>query len=210
MLHHRLQRLDNHAHQKLEHLRRFDADAADVVDWLRANRAKFRMEIFEPALLCVTVPNRHYVDAVEACFGGPQLRTFVAQCEEDYQLLNRLCVDTPEALGRKARINTWYKARDESRLQPPPLPVDQLQAMGFDGYALDFIDCPKGLKWFLCADVRLHRTVGVWFFNCRLCELISWMCAYRRSGSKTRERSTRPTRWRWRDGRAGRAMSSAA
>ena len=155
----RLKRLDNEAHQKLEQLRRFDRDAADVVDWLRHNRNRFRQEIFEPAFLCVTVPNRQYVDAVEACFGNTQLRTFVAQCEEDYQTLNRLCVDTPEALGRKARINTWFKARDESRVQPPPLPVDQLAALGFDGYAIDFVDCPEGLKWFLRADVRLHRTV---------------------------------------------------
>ena len=123
------------------------------------------MEIFEPAVLCVTVPNRQFVDAVEACFGSTQLRTFVAQCEDDYQLLNRLCVDTPEALGKKARINTWFKARDESKLQPPPLSVDQLRAEGFDGYALEFVDCPEGLKWFLCADVRLHRTVRV-FLRC--------------------------------------------
>ena len=118
------------------------------------------MEIFEPAMLCVTIPNRQYVDAVEACFAGTQMRTFVAQCEEDYQLLNRLCVDTNEALGRKVRINTWYRVHDESKLLPPPVPAEQLQAYGFDGYAIDFIDCPEGLRWFLCSEVRLHRTVS--------------------------------------------------
>ncbi|KAI0751154.1 hypothetical protein C8Q80DRAFT_555406 [Daedaleopsis nitida] len=116
------------------------------------------MEILEPAILCVTVPNRAFANAVEACFSGAQLRTIVAQCEEDYQLLNRLCVDTPEAIGRKARINTWYKPVDHSRLQAQPLPPEQLRALGFDGYAIDFVDCPEGLKWFLCADARLHRT----------------------------------------------------
>ncbi|RPD67470.1 P-loop containing nucleoside triphosphate hydrolase protein [Lentinus tigrinus ALCF2SS1-7] len=154
----RLQQLDSVSHQKLEMLRRFDPDCAEVVEWLRKNQNRFRMEIFEPAMLCVTVPNRAYVDAVEACFGGPQLRTIVAQCEEDYQLLNRLCVDTPEAIGRKARINTWFKPADHSRLPPPPASAEQLRALGFDGYAIDFIDCPEGLRWFLCSDVRLHRT----------------------------------------------------
>ncbi|KAI0371444.1 P-loop containing nucleoside triphosphate hydrolase protein [Pilatotrama ljubarskyi] len=153
-----LQQLDSQSHQKLEALKRADRDCGEIVEWLRANKHKFRMEIFEPALLCVTVPKRQYIDAVESCFGGTQLRTFVAQCEEDYQLLNRLCVDTPEAIGRKARINTWYKYRDESRLVPPPMPAEQIQQLGFDGYAIDFIDCPEGLKWFLCSDVRLHRT----------------------------------------------------
>ena len=117
------------------------------------------MEVFEPALLCVTVPNKHYVDAVEACFNQTQLRTFVAQCEDDYQLLNKLFVDTPEALGRKVRINTWYRTRDESRLPPPFASEDEIRAMGFDGFAINFIDCPEGLKWFLCSDVKLHRTV---------------------------------------------------
>ncbi|KAL7282760.1 hypothetical protein ACG7TL_004235 [Trametes sanguinea] len=153
-----LQQLDSQSHQKLEALKRFDADCGEVVEWLRKNRHRFRMEVFEPAVLCVTVPNKAFVDAVESCFGGTQLRTFVAQCEEDYQLLNRVCVDTPEAIGRKARINTWFKARDENRLQPPPVPREELQQLGFDGYAIDFIDCPEGLKWFLCSDVRLHRT----------------------------------------------------
>lgn len=127
------------------------------------------MEIFEPAILCVTVPNRSYADAVEACFSHAQLRTIVAQCEEDYQLLNRLCVDTPEALGRKARINTWYKPVDESRLLPQPAPADQLRALGFDGYAIDFINCPEGLKWFLCSDARLHRTVSLGHLGRLMC-----------------------------------------
>ncbi|KAI8989879.1 P-loop containing nucleoside triphosphate hydrolase protein [Trametes punicea] len=157
-IHRSMQQLDSQSHQKLEALKRSDVDCGEVVEWLRKNRHRFRMEVFEPAVLCVTVPNRAYVDAVESCFGGTQLRTFVAQCEEDYRLLNTLCVDTPEAIGRKARINTWFKARDESRLPPPPMSREQLQALGFDGYAIDFIECPEGLRWFLCADVRLHRT----------------------------------------------------
>ena len=33
----------------------------------------------------------------------------------------------------------------------------------FDGYALDFVDCPEGMKYFLMRDVNLHRTVGVLF-----------------------------------------------
>ncbi|KAI0774684.1 P-loop containing nucleoside triphosphate hydrolase protein [Trametes elegans] len=157
-IHRNLQQLDSQAHQKSEALRHNDPDCYAVVNWLRENKHRFRMEIFEPATLCVTVPNRAYIDAVESCFGLTQLKTFVAQCEEDYSLLNRLCVDTPEAIGHKARINTWFKVRDESRLPPSPAPREYLQELGFNGYAIDFIDCPEGLKWFLCSDVRLHRT----------------------------------------------------
>ena len=73
-----LQQLDSQAHQKLEALRHNDPDCYAVVNWLRENKHRFRMEIFEPATLCVTVPNRAYIDAVESCFGLTQLK--VRQC----------------------------------------------------------------------------------------------------------------------------------
>ncbi|OBZ70474.1 Structural maintenance of chromosomes protein 5 [Grifola frondosa] len=154
----RLQQLEDASHRKLEDLGRWDKDCAEVVVWLRKNRERFKMEIFEPVQLCLTVPNKNYVHAVESCFGGAQLKTFVAQCEEDYQLLNTLIVDTPQGIGRKARINTWFKVKNESRLPPPPMSEEEMRQLGFDGYAINYIDCPEGLKWYLQSEVRLHRT----------------------------------------------------
>ncbi|KAH9939337.1 P-loop containing nucleoside triphosphate hydrolase protein [Epithele typhae] len=153
-----ISQLDSVKHQKLQNLAKTESDAAAVVEWLRSNRHRFKMEVFEPAALSVNVPNRHYADAVEACFSFAQLRTFVCQCLEDYKTLNRVCVDTPEALGRTVRINTWYLPVDMNRLAPPPASPEDLRALGFDGYAIDFIDCPEGLKGYLYAEVKLHRT----------------------------------------------------
>jgi structural maintenance of chromosomes protein 5 len=34
-----------------------------------------------------------------------------------------------------------------------------MNELGFDGYALNYVDCPDGLLWFLKKDVNLHRTV---------------------------------------------------
>jgi hypothetical protein len=34
-----------------------------------------------------------------------------------------------------------------------------MQTMGFDGYALDYVDYPEGMRWFLMRDVNLHRAV---------------------------------------------------
>ena len=69
-----MQQLDSQSHQKLEALKRSDSDCGAVVEWLRRNQNRFRMEVFEPAVLCVTVPNRGYIDAVESCFGLTQLK----------------------------------------------------------------------------------------------------------------------------------------
>ena len=40
----------------------------------------------------------------------------------------------------------------------------QMQNMGFDGYALDYVDYPAGMRWFLMRDVNLHRAVSYHLF----------------------------------------------
>ncbi|KZT70296.1 P-loop containing nucleoside triphosphate hydrolase protein [Daedalea quercina L-15889] len=151
-----LKQLDDASHRKLDSLSRWDRDCGDAVRWLRSNRDKFRMEVFEPPMLSCAVPDNRFVHAVEACFGASQLKTFVAQCEEDYTLLNRLLIDTPDALGRSTRIHTWYR-HQAGPPQRPPMTQDEMRRCGFDGYALDFIKCPDGMRWFL-ENMGLHKT----------------------------------------------------
>lgn len=41
-----------------------------------------------------------------------------------------------------------------------PLTDTQLHNFGFNGFAIDFVECPEGLKWFLVKELNMHRTVG--------------------------------------------------
>jgi hypothetical protein len=70
----RLKRLDDDSYRKLQNLAQYDPDCAAVINWLRANKHRFRMEIIEPAAISLTVPNKNCVDAVEACFNITQLK----------------------------------------------------------------------------------------------------------------------------------------
>ncbi|KAI0302916.1 hypothetical protein B0F90DRAFT_184176 [Multifurca ochricompacta] len=115
------------------------------------------MEIIEPAMISLTVPNKDYVNAVEACFNITQLKTFVAQCDDDYRLLNQLVSDTVEALGKKVRITTWFRPV-EGNIAPPPMTLDEAHSLGFDGYAIDFVECPQAMRAFLQRECQLHRT----------------------------------------------------
>lgn len=45
-------------------------------------------------------------------------QTFVAQTPEDLATLNRLVVDTPEGLGRRVRINSWFRPKPDISQQP--------------------------------------------------------------------------------------------
>ncbi|KAL4076371.1 hypothetical protein J3A83DRAFT_2194372 [Scleroderma citrinum] len=157
--HDQLKKLDDERHRKLESLRKDDKDCADAVAWLRNNQDRFKMEVFEPPMISCNVPDKRYTNAVEACFGFTQLRTIVAQCEEDYELLNRCLNDTGEAgLRKDGKVNTWFRPKLEDTLSSPPMSPEELKALGFDAYAIDKIDCPDGLLWYLKREVNLHRT----------------------------------------------------
>ncbi|KAG8218951.1 hypothetical protein J3R82DRAFT_4662 [Butyriboletus roseoflavus] len=152
-----LQRLEDERHRKLENLRTWDRDHAEAVAWLRNNQSRFKMEVFEPPMICCNVPDKKFTNAVEACFNANQLKTLVAQCEEDYELLNRCLNDSNEAgLRKDARINTWFRPKVDHL--GPPMSDEELKALNFDTYAIDKISCPDGLLWYLSREINLHRT----------------------------------------------------
>ncbi|KAG9041717.1 Structural maintenance of chromosomes protein 5, partial [Tulasnella sp. UAMH 9824] len=155
-----LDELGNVSSQRLQQLRRFDRDCADVVEWLRKpeTRARFQYEIAEPAFLSLDIPDPRYRDQIDSLINKIQVKTFVCGCTEDYKLLNKLVTDTPEALGRRARINTWFRPQNESQLKPSPMSPEKMESLGFDGYAIDFIKAPEAMTWYLKMEVNLHRT----------------------------------------------------
>jgi hypothetical protein len=114
------------------------------------------MEVLEPPCITLKVKDQRYADQIDACFNSIQMRTFVTQCVEDNRLLNRLVNDTPEALGRKARISTWFRPRRAA--QQPPMSEDELRRLGFECYAIDQVEYPGGLLWYLESTIQLHRT----------------------------------------------------
>ncbi|KAN0097138.1 P-loop containing nucleoside triphosphate hydrolase protein [Tylopilus felleus] len=151
----RLRQLDDERHRKLENLRTWDRDHADAVAWLRNNQSRFKMEVFEPPMICCSVPDKRFTNAVEACFNANQLKTFVAQCEEDYELLNRCFNDSNEA-GLRTKINTWFRPKVDHA--GPPMGDEELKRLGFNTYAIDQISCPDGLLWYLNREINMHRT----------------------------------------------------
>ncbi|KAJ7692435.1 P-loop containing nucleoside triphosphate hydrolase protein [Mycena rosella] len=152
-----LKSLDDSAQVKLRNLEEWDRDVADAVRWLRANKDKFRMEVFEPPALSVSAPDPSFAAGLESCFKAAQMKMFVCQCEEDSKTLNHHINDNP-GLGRRARIPTWFRDGAEADLAPPPLSAAELAKHGFDGYALAYVECAPGLRWYLMRELNLHRT----------------------------------------------------
>ncbi|KIL63939.1 hypothetical protein M378DRAFT_78988 [Amanita muscaria Koide BX008] len=154
-----LKKLDDILVRKMHNMRQWDRDAHDVILWLRQNQHRFKKPILEPPAIIVNVPDKRFVDTVEACFSSAQLRTFVAQCQEDLDLFNQIINDGQgQELGRRVRVTTWFRAHREDQLVPPPMSEEELREERFDGYALQYVDCPPELHWFLKRELNLHRT----------------------------------------------------
>ncbi|KAL5529915.1 SMC5 [Sanghuangporus sanghuang] len=152
-----LKKLDDVSLRKLYDFRNFDADAAQVVAWLRENKHRFKEEVIEPAALSVEVKDPKYSAAVEAGFNPGQLKTFVFQCEEDHKLFNHLVIDSDAAVGKRVKVATWFRPRNDSRLMREPMTMDELHHQGFDDYAMNLVNYPEGMRWFLQDEIKLHR-----------------------------------------------------
>lgn len=59
---------------KLQNMFRWHKDTHDAILWLRSHRNLFKMEVFEPPYMCMTVPDSRHQDGVEALINSAQLR----------------------------------------------------------------------------------------------------------------------------------------
>lgn len=62
------------AERKLVELQKADRDSADAVRWLRENQHRFKMQVMEPPMLALSVPDHRYSDAIESCLSWNQMR----------------------------------------------------------------------------------------------------------------------------------------
>ncbi|KAH9482179.1 Structural maintenance of chromosomes protein 5 [Psilocybe cubensis] len=141
--------------QKLNHIARWDRTAYEAILWVRKNRDLFKMEVFETPYMRVTMKDLRYANVLEACIGG-QMRTFITQCQEDCDTINRL-VNDANMFGPNGKITTWFRPYTEKNDTAPPMSREELRELRFDGYALDYLEFPPGMEWFLRCEVNLHR-----------------------------------------------------
>ncbi|KAG8692737.1 Structural maintenance of chromosomes protein 5, partial [Ceratobasidium sp. 395] len=148
-----LQALSNVANQRMASLRKFDADVADVVEWLSKNQAMFRQEIIMPPWISLFVKDSKYQAPVESLLNMTNLKTFVCQNDEDYRRMNKL-VNDDGIIGRKVRMNIWYRPPSQTQ---PPVPLEDLQKLRFNCYAIDCVQAPEGMRNYLEKELSLNR-----------------------------------------------------
>ncbi|KAF9981515.1 Structural maintenance of chromosomes protein 5 [Mortierella antarctica] len=148
----RVDALDDIRNRRLDQLRRSDNDVYEAVRWLRQNQHMFQKKVFEPVCLELNIKNMRVVNAVENVLRN-QLKTFVCQTREDYNILTRELLDR-----KKVRVNIIAPRPNELQLEnfAPPVSDDELRRFGFDGFILSALEGPKELLAAMCAKAGIH------------------------------------------------------
>ncbi|KAJ1861521.1 Structural maintenance of chromosomes protein 5 [Coemansia sp. RSA 989] len=149
--HKQLRDLDNVAMRRREALRQFNEDTVHALDWLEKNRDMFSQHVFAPVCLEASVSNPAMASIIDAVMTASSLKMFVTQCEEDYHTFTREINDK-----LKLRVDVVYFRQSLNSFKPP-MPRSELKSLGFDGYALDFIEGPAPVLAAICSRDNVHQ-----------------------------------------------------
>ncbi|KAK3954567.1 P-loop containing nucleoside triphosphate hydrolase protein [Pseudoneurospora amorphoporcata] len=143
--------LDSHQGQLLSQLQQTDRDVAQAWEWLQKNQNLFEKEVFGPPMLTCSVKDPRYSDLVQAFLQRDDFLCFTAQTKKDHSTLSTQLYDV---MRLSATVRTCFKDTNSFRR---PMSQAELNALGLDGFVLDFLEGPDRVLAMLCSEKFLHR-----------------------------------------------------
>ncbi|CAI4211143.1 unnamed protein product [Parascedosporium putredinis] len=119
--------------KQLSALRSLDADAAKAYEWLQQNKDKFEKE---------------YSDQIQSLLQKRDLVCFTAQTKSDQAKLSHHFI---KEMGLSVSLRLFRGSMDEFR------PSVKASDLGFDGFAVDYLEGPSLLLAQFCSTSQLHR-----------------------------------------------------
>lgn len=147
-----LESLDTQEGQQLSFMRRHFPELVTAWDWVQEHQGEFEKEVFGPPMLCCSVRDERYSNSVQALLQNDDFLCFTAQTKNDYKkLTNQLYRE----MSLSAVIRTCLQPLAAFR---SPVNIDEVQSLGLDGFALNYLDGPEPVLAMLCAEKRLHQS----------------------------------------------------
>lgn len=147
--------LDSQQGKNISLLRSISRDAAIAWEWIQANRSKFEKDVYGPPLIECRVKDPRYANAIEALFQKNDFMAITAQTSGDFKILDEQLLGASNL--RLADINLRTVSRSLGQSRNSPMPTHELQQLGVDGWAIDYVDGPEPVLAMLCGAVRLDR-----------------------------------------------------
>lgn len=134
-------------------LKKLSPDSYQANRWILQNADKFEHEVFGPALVTCSVNDPKYADAIEALLQKNDFLAFTTQSVQDFRTLQK-------ALNGELKLHDVTIRNCSSKLSDfkPQVSDDELQSLGFDGWAKDFLVGPEPVLAMLCNEQFLFRT----------------------------------------------------
>ncbi|OMH86116.1 Structural maintenance of chromosomes protein 5 [Zancudomyces culisetae] len=147
-----LQRLEDVKTQRIQVLKRYNADTVKGLEWLDSRRTEFSEHVFGPVALELRLVDSKHADTLEALIQPATLKSFVCQNERDYRHLTKRLNDE-----MKLRTNAVMLSHLNLEDFKPPFSRTELKKWGFDCFATDLVQAPPPVTVALCNSDHLHR-----------------------------------------------------
>jgi recombinational DNA repair ATPase RecF len=146
-----LESLNTQQGQQLNLLRTHFPDAATAWDWVQEHMDEFEKPVFGPPMITCSIKDERYSDQVQSHLQTDEFTCFTAQTKSDYKKLS-------DQFYRQLSLSVVVRmcAQPLSSFTPP-LPKEQAEAIGLDGFAIEFLEGPAPVLAMLCAEKRLHH-----------------------------------------------------
>ena len=151
-----IESLDSQAGQQGQILKKVSPDTYKAWQWIKEHQTEFEKPILGPPIVECSVKDPKYADLIETLIQSGDLMTLTAQTKNDQMKLHRILKQELRYLKTNTRC-----ALDIRRFRPP-MDETSMQSLGFEGWALDFLNGPEPVLAMLCEAANLHRT-GVVF-----------------------------------------------
>lgn len=148
----RLDNLDTQSGQQDSKLQEASRDTYQAWKWIQNNQNKFRQQVFGPAIVECSLKDPKYANAVESLLQQNDFLAFTVQSRDDFISLQKYLVNDLKL--HDISIKTCSRSPDSLHT---PLP-EELRNIGFEGWAVDYLNGPDPVLAVLCDSKFLHRT----------------------------------------------------
>lgn len=146
--------LDSQSGRQNSRIAALSSETAKAWKWVQENQGEFEREVFGPPLVTCSIKDPRYASAVESLMRKNDVLTITAQTQNDFKKLS------DELLSKQALGDvTLRSAFDPLAVTiKHTIPIEDLQQIGLDGFALDYVDGPEPVLAMLCGASKLDVT----------------------------------------------------
>lgn len=145
-----LDSFDTQEGQQMNFMKKNFPEVASGWEWVQENQDKFDKEVFGPPMISCSLKDERYSDQVQSMLMNDDFLCFTAQTKDDYK---RLSDQLYRVMSLSVNIRTCTLPLDTFKR---PVGPEEMAALGFDGFAVDYLEGPAPVLAMLCAEKRLH------------------------------------------------------